>query len=338
MLSTDLSMSRAENSHIREAARSFKRFCERQNDLYARMTELAKQNIMDPCTSDAERDETRQSLHEIEVDQAVFARRVSQCTLAKYVGEENRDGRPDGRESRIGISDGLGAVDFPRVARSDARATMISGYAAVWNSETEISGLFRETIASGAFRQALSDKSRDIRLLFNHSPDHIVGRDGHGLHVVEDSIGLAFWSPLLDNDPLSEALAVRIRLGIISGCSFSFTVDPRDGDTWELPSDGGLPLRTLKNIDTLWDVSPVTYPAYKNTSVQIQESARSAESKADAYDFDTWAADADELFHRQQQYETAGERIKRMRSSISGADLRQIIAKLRETRPAIQTS
>jgi hypothetical protein len=53
-------------------------------------------------------------------------------------------------------------------------AATISGYAAVFNEETVIAGLFRERIQRGAF--AATIRRDDIRAAFNYSPDHILGR------------------------------------------------------------------------------------------------------------------------------------------------------------------
>lgn len=54
----------------------------------------------------------------------------------------------------------------------------ISGYAAVFNTETVIAGLFRERISPGAFRDTLA--SDDIRASCNHNLDQLLGRKSAG--------------------------------------------------------------------------------------------------------------------------------------------------------------
>ncbi|MCL5072630.1 MAG: HK97 family phage prohead protease, partial [Actinobacteria bacterium] len=49
--------------------------------------------------------------------------------------------------------------------------------------------------------------------------------------------------------------------------SFGFIV-PEGGDDWDM-SDPENPIRILKRV-ILWDISPVTYPAYPQTSVGIR--------------------------------------------------------------------
>lgn len=155
----------------------------------------------------------------------------------------------------------------------DAGAT-ISGYAAVFNKETIIGGGtwgFREQLAPGAFDTAIKDD--DVRALFNHDPNYLLGRTESGtLRLSVDKKGLKYDVDLPDT---AQARDVRtlIQRGDVSGSSFGFTVDEDDWDETEVKK-GKLPLRTIRKV-SLWDVSPVTYPAYPQTSV-------SARSKAEA--------------------------------------------------------
>src|SRR5689334_17096562 len=89
---------------------------------------------------------------------------------------------------------------LPLQLRTDAKP-MISGYASVYNRETVIMGLWRERVAPGAFESALAGKD-DVRGLFNHNPDIILGRNTAGtLTLSDDEEGLRYEIPVDMEDP-----------------------------------------------------------------------------------------------------------------------------------------
>jgi uncharacterized protein len=144
---------------------------------------------------------------------------------------------------------------------AELRATggnRLEGYAACFNSPSLDLGGFTEQIRAGAFARAIRT-GQDVRALFNHNPDAVLGRTKSGTLVLsEDSTGLAFRCDV-PNSQLGSDVYESVRRGDIDGCSFSFRVPP-GGDKWS--GD----LRTLTDVD-LSDVGPVTYPAYPATSV-----------------------------------------------------------------------
>jgi Escherichia/Staphylococcus phage prohead protease len=160
-----------------------------------------------------------------------------------------------------------------KLTRSAAKTMpMLNGHAAVFNSETVIAEgspwAFREVIAPGAFADAIA--SSDVRGLFNHDANYVLGRTRSGtLRLSEDRQGLAY-----EIDPpdtvVGRDMVTLIQRGDIDGSSFAFTVAP-DGDAWQHPGGGKLPLRTISRVSELFDVSPVTYPAYPTASVAVAE-------------------------------------------------------------------
>ncbi|MCL5278690.1 MAG: HK97 family phage prohead protease [Planctomycetes bacterium] len=190
-------------------------------------------------------------------------------TLMRHLRESEKQYKRSGTiEQRVGL-----AVSSAPGLASGARATSTStvttaksfvGYAAVFNKWADIFW-FREQIAPGAFAEAL--KKSDVRCLFNHDANYIYGRStANTLELAEDRLGLRFVCHLLPFDAASYGLARRIDRMDVSGCSFSFTVKK---DTWKLAQrPGELDERTILEIGTLFDVGPVTYPAYPQTSVQ----------------------------------------------------------------------
>ena len=142
-------------------------------------------------------------------------------------------------------------------------AKKISGHAAVFNTLSEELWGFREKIAPGAFREALGKS--DIRALLNHDPNYVLGRTKNGtLRAWEDETGLA-----VEIDPpatrWADDVLVSIGRGDISQMSFAFRVGE---DDWEMVD--GVNQRTIFSFDEIFDVSPVTYPAYPETDVSLR--------------------------------------------------------------------
>jgi len=145
---------------------------------------------------------------------------------------------------------------------SRAESRELSGYAAVFNQRTSIMGLFDEQIAPGAFASAV-DRD-DVRALFNHDPNYVLGRTSAGtLRLIEDADGLRY-----DIDPpdtsVGRDVTTLVARGDVQGSSFSFEVEADEWDHSAKPS-----LRTITRVK-LHDVGPVTFPAYEQTSVSAR--------------------------------------------------------------------
>jgi HK97 family phage major capsid protein/HK97 family phage prohead protease len=167
----------------------------------------------------------------------------------------------------------------------------LSGYAAVFNQDTEINsweGKFTERIAPGAFKKTLRENKPILQ--FNHGRDARTGQVPIGVftELKEDDHGLAVEARLFPND-LVEPIRQAIEGGAVTGMSFSFRVmrdEWRDKDGKVLRGDAlrkvlwdgadGLS-RTIKEVQ-LFEAGPVVTPAYSGTSVGV----RSAEELSDA--------------------------------------------------------
>jgi len=136
----------------------------------------------------------------------------------------------------------------------------ITGYAAVFNRWSEDLGFFKEKIAPGAFKKTIQEN--DIRALINHDPNLIIGRTKNKtLKLWEDDEGLGFEVKLPDTSYASD-LRESIKRKDITQNSFGFQTIK---DEWS--QDGKK--RTLIEA-RLFDVSPVTFPAYKQTTVKMR--------------------------------------------------------------------
>ena len=146
------------------------------------------------------------------------------------------------------------------VRESDSDDMMLEGYAAVYNSETDL-GHFREVIRPGAFDDVLDN---DVRALINHDPNLILGRTTNGtLELSVDERGLKYKVKLGDQQ-YAKDFYESVKRGDISQSSFAFTIDKQ---SWNEE-------RTVRSVDKvrqLLDVSPVTYPAYAAATVQARD-------------------------------------------------------------------
>lgn len=143
---------------------------------------------------------------------------------------------------------------------------LVSGYAIVFNSDSNDLGGFTERINPDALNGVV-EKS-DVLCLLNHNEDRgVLARSNKGdgsLTLEIDEIGLkySFEAP---NTALGDELLEGLRRGDITTSSFAFTVEK---DSWSKNEDGSY-LRTINSISELFDVSPVYRAAYDATSVKV---------------------------------------------------------------------
>lgn len=200
---------------------------------------------------------------------------------------ERRDSQVPGVERRVIVTPSL------RLERRDGEADKprMVGHAAVFNSWTTLYEgryfVWREKVNPGAFKRAIAEK-QDVRSVFNHDPNWVLGRTASGtLALSEDKTGL-----LTDTDPpttqlIRDLVLAPIDRGDVSQMSFAFlvkrnaspvvttidgvTVVDRGGEriTIRMEDDVEIEERELIDLD-LFDVSPVTYPAYDDTDVGLR--------------------------------------------------------------------
>ena len=163
----------------------------------------------------------------------------------------------------------------------------IVGHASVFDSWSETlggifpfkeivrKGTFKEIVRKGTFTETI--KLDDIRALFNHDPNYVLGRNVAGtLELEEDDIGLRVVITPPDTSWAND-LIKNLRRGDISQMSIGFIVLE---DTWG--TQDGIDIREIKKVQ-LFDVSIVTYPAYTQTDVGVRamESYKAYRSQLD---------------------------------------------------------
>lgn len=160
-------------------------------------------------------------------------------------------------------------VDFDVRELSDGDGLTLEGYAAVFNTPTRIDsweGKFDEVIAPGAFKRTIDRKGpKGVRLQFNHGHDQMFGElpIGYIEELREDARGLFVRARLHDNwlvHPIRDAL----QSGAVSGMSFRFVVHNEDWDR-----AGDVDERLIREVE-LFELGPVVWPAYPETSVGVR--------------------------------------------------------------------
>ena len=148
---------------------------------------------------------------------------------------------------------------------SDNAEPAIEGYASVFDSWSEELGgntPFRERVVKGCFEETI--QKDDIRALFNHDPNYVLGRNRAGtLSLEEDEKGLRV-RIIPPKTTWANDLLVSIKRGDITQMSFGFTVIL---DRWSYEDNSDI--RELLKVK-LFDVSPVTFPAYTQTECGIR--------------------------------------------------------------------
>lgn len=158
------------------------------------------------------------------------------------------------------------------VGEGKEKETHIQGYALTFGTISEDLG-YRETIAKGALDN--SDMS-NVVLNFNHNSNSILARNtkinGIGsLILTIDEKGL-FFDAIPTDTSYSRDLIENMKQGIISKCSFAFSLDYRDKESvtydWD-DGNRGYDFVTINKIKSLHDVSIVVNPAYESTSTAL---------------------------------------------------------------------
>ena len=147
--------------------------------------------------------------------------------------------------------------------RASGDKLIAGGYAYVFGKRSQNLGGFVEQVAPGFGKKSLQEQ--DVRALFNHDPNMILGRLGAGtLRMEEDSTGGAYEIDLPDTT-VGRDVAKLLERQDVAGSSFGFrTIE----DDWS-ETEQGFPLRTLKQ-GSLRDVGPVTFPAYTDSSSALR--------------------------------------------------------------------
>ena len=176
--------------------------------------------------------------------QGQIERRFTAAEAGELRIEERENGNP-------GIK-GLGAIYYDGTPRTEF--TLYPGMV--------------EHIRPGAFAEVLRSEP-DVRALFNHDPNCVLGRTANDTMLLKSTRrGLEYDIEPADTQQARDVVAL-VRRGDVTGSSFSFMIPP-DGEKWEHDDERDLDVRTIVKVSRLFDVGPVTFPAYEATEAALR--------------------------------------------------------------------
>ncbi|ELD3428703.1 HK97 family phage prohead protease [Enterobacter hormaechei] len=154
--------------------------------------------------------------------------------------------------------------------------THIVGYGSVFDVLSEPMWGFREIIRPGAFDEVLGD---DVRGLFNHDANFVLGRTAAAtMTLTVDDRGLHYDIIAPETPTIRDLVIAPMQRGDITQSSFAFRVAP-GGDNW-YEDDDGVIIREITKVGRLYDVSPVTYPAYQAADSSVRSLTDWKEARA----------------------------------------------------------
>lgn len=150
--------------------------------------------------------------------------------------------------------------------RSDEQSgdLYLEGYFARFDDTYNVWDGVTESIAPGAFTDSING---DVRALYNHNTDVILGRTTNGtLELRQDGKGL--WGRIKVNPNDTEAVNIyqRTARGDITGCSFGFEIE---SETRTVSDDGSVHY-TIDKVNPLYEVSLTPFPAYEATHIEAR--------------------------------------------------------------------
>ena len=160
--------------------------------------------------------------------------------------------------------------NYPAEFRADESNGLIEGVPIVFDTPTDIGGMFQETICKGAISK---DIIKDVRFFWNHDLNRMAvcrtiipleKLGGMELKIENDGVKMLANPNRKRTD--ANDMCIAIEDGVVNAMSFMFGVAD---ERWE-DIDTDYPKRFITRIDPLIEVSAVNFPAYASTSINAR--------------------------------------------------------------------
>ncbi|WP_051775765.1 HK97 family phage prohead protease [Paenibacillus tyrfis] len=187
------------------------------------------------------------------------------------------------------------------IRKAEGEPAKIIGYAVRWDQLSRpIWGMFQEKFARGAFTKTLQNP--DVYASWQHDSSEILGRTPNTLQLFEDEVGLRYEI----TPPNWAAKHVEtIDRGDVRGSSFIFRAVVEEWDE----SDPEMPIRSVKEAD-LFEVSPVTTPAYPQSSVGVRSAQETFQGRPQSMQ----AAEAERVAEEARNLRDLDLKLKKIRT------------------------
>lgn len=167
-----------------------------------------------------------------------------------------------------------------RAEQDEKHGAILTGRPVVYNSPTDIGGMFEEIIEAGALE---GTDLTDVRFLVNHDTSMIPlarsrnNNENSTMQLMPNEYGMDMRANVdTANNGDARALYSAAGRGDITGMSFMFSV----AEEWWENLETDYPTRHITKIASIVEVSAVTFPAYDDTEINARggtlESARAA--------------------------------------------------------------
>jgi uncharacterized protein len=189
-----------------------------------------------------------------------------------WIAQNNMANHTPGAVTRLEKRIFVGQVEL-RASKSGSGPGLMYGFAAKYDKLSQDLGGFIEKLAPGCFDGVMQG---DTRCLRNHADDNLLGRTTSGTLVLSLKPEGLWYECDLPDTSCGRDTAELIRRRDMSGSSFQFNL-AMDGQEWDW--DGPKPLRTITRVGLLYDVAPVTNPAYEDTEVDMRSFQHALEAR-----------------------------------------------------------
>lgn len=170
--------------------------------------------------------------------------------------------------------------NYPAEFRADETNGLIEGIPIVFDTPTDIGGMFEETIVKGAISDEII---KDVRFFWNHNiEEKAIARSIipieklGGLKLTVEEKGVRMLANPNRKRTDANDLCLAIEDGVINAMSFMFGVAE---ERWE-DADTSYPKRFITRIDPLIEVSAVNWPAYESTDIHARRDAGTENDRA----------------------------------------------------------
>ena len=170
--------------------------------------------------------------------------------------------------------------NYPAEFRAAEQSGLIEGLPIVFDTPSDIGGMFQETICKGAISK---DVLKDVRFFWNHNIDEkaiarsiipIEKLGGMELTVTDEGVNMVMNPNRKRTD--ANDLCLAIEDGVINAMSFMFGVSE---ERWE-DVDTDYPKRFITKIDPVIEVSAVNFPAYASTDIHARRDTATESDRA----------------------------------------------------------